>query len=204
MPKKPLEAQTPAPDAKPAATREPSELQLLVSNLASELIMNGGRRADVENLIRGLAGHDFYLSFHNNEYADPENREISEGEVDHWFKRLSCEWPKKKREPSDLPLTTVSDQVRANVRGEIRDGIEWFMARGRMHELYLMREVLRGFEGTTRGADSDMAESVLASEFMYEVGRGGETYVKVPRRFIGLIEEYVALLQEGKDCGKAA
>ncbi len=88
--------------------------------------MNGGRQQDVEDLIRGIAGHSFYLSFHDNPYANPEGREISDGEVSSWFKRLSREWP-EKRDPADPAPTTVSDQVRANVRGEIREQIEEFI-----------------------------------------------------------------------------
>jgi hypothetical protein len=92
----------------------------------------------------------------------------------------------------------VSDQVRASLRDDIRYRLEAFMAEAPMHELYLLREVLRSYDNIS--PDSERAESTLASEFMYEIDH---TYVKVPREHIKLIEQYAELLN-GKEYGKAA
>lgn len=185
------------PEAKPATVREPNDFQLMCCNLVADLIMNGGRRRDVEYLIRAIDGHQTYLRHYD---LPSDDRDLSQTAVDNYFESLSRLWPKRQDKANPAP-NTVSEQVRANLRDNLMDSINDFMANARMHELYLLHNVLMSFESQNTGSFSEEAESILASAFMYEID-GNKTYVKVPRKYIDLIEQYVRLLS-GEKCEAA-
>lgn len=112
--------------------------------------------------------------------------------MQHDYRRLAREWPEDMPEKRDLK-DTPSQAVRAQVRSQLREDFARFLDNARMHELHLLQNVLMLFSSSTGGALSEDAESVLAEVFMNEMGRD-QTYVKVPRRHLGMVEEYVALL----------
>jgi hypothetical protein len=91
--------------------------------------------------------------------------------------------------------------ARANLRGDLQERFEGFLGNARMHELYLIDNVLMLFESSNTGPASDAAESVLAEAFMSELG-ADHTYGKVARGHVEKVEEYVELLDKADLPGK--
>ena len=199
-PKPPTPATSPA-TAQPTRAAVPgaelTEFQQLVCNLAGDLIINGGRKPDVENLIKATMSHSLHLRLpwhKNDEWAEES---AIDRDLPDWFQRISRHWPEKsKAAKSELP-ETVSEMIRANLRGDLRMRFEEFLGDARMHELYLLCNVFLSFESRTRGADNDAAESLLAEAFMYEIASNNR-YVEVQREHVEMVEQYVALLDKAE------
>ena len=62
-------------------------------------------------------------------------------DVPDWRKRLARHWPKKIEPEHELPKT-VTEMLRANLRGSLERDFADFVARARMHEIYA-RLILR-------------------------------------------------------------
>jgi hypothetical protein len=189
MPRKNRTA-SPAPVVPQALT----DFQETVCNLAADLILNGGAEADVANLLRATIGHSLNLRF-------PECGCYSEDRIKldlpEWLKMLSRYWPAKTQRKHPLP-TTVSEMVRANLRGNLGEKFDEFMSAARMHELYLMLEVLDSFDSITGGPDDEAAESVLAEAFMRQI-ESDHTYVKVLSDRVHLVEDFLETIDSIPD-----
>jgi hypothetical protein len=189
MPRKNRTANTPATPA--AINRQPRSLtdfQETVCNLAADLILNGGAEEDVANLLRATIGHSLHLQFPE---FDAWICERVAKDLPGWTKRISHLWPARSEpvESEQLP-NTVTEMLRANLRGRIEEDFATFLAKARMHELHLMHDVLENFENSAGLSDNDSAESALAEAFMYELD-SDDTYVKVPRDRVEAVEQFL-------------
>ncbi len=182
----------PEPRAKPETfKRELTDFQLLVCDLAGDIILNGGHQDDVHNLIFAAMGHSYRLRFGMSKGSPDEY--LGNLHQD-WIQKISRHWPEERPEPKEEKPKTVSEMVRTHLRDGLRSNFEWFLGSARMHELYLLWAVLQNFEGVTHGPESERAESVLALAFAYEID-SDSTYVKVSRDRVKLVEQYVGLLE---------
>jgi hypothetical protein len=177
----------------PVAPQPLTDFQETVCNLAADLILNGGDQVDVSHLLAATIGHSFNLRFPECGWRQDRIKRDSP----EWLKMLSRHWPAKVEREHPLP-TTVSEMVRANLRGNLEERFEEFMTAARMHELYLMLEVLESFDGLTGGPNDEAAESVLAEAFMREI-ESDQTYVKVPRDRVEAVEEFLETIDSIPD-----
>jgi hypothetical protein len=103
--------------------------------------------------------------------------------------------PRKHQNP--LPKT-ASEMARANVRTSLRRRFEDFLGSARLHDLYLLNNVLGDFDSCNLGPETAAAESHLAEAFMQSLDRD-HTYVKVPRDCVHLVEDFLETLDSIPD-----
>jgi hypothetical protein len=72
------------------------------------------------------------------------------------------------------------------LRDELQYYFRSFLATARMHELYLLNEILEDAETRAGMSESEEAESRLAAAFMYQIDNN-VTYIKVPAARITLL-----------------
>jgi len=173
-------------------TRDPQALtdfQESVCELCADMILRGGDEEDVSGLLRSVIGHSLHRRCAE---ADP-SRNIAHF-LPRWRKRLARYWP-KEREPEHALPKTVTEMVRANLRRKLEDNFSSFLARARMHELYLMNEVLEKFESEGSHIGDESAESMLARAFLYELVTD-YSYLKVPDDHVEAVEEFLKHIDE--------
>jgi len=165
----------------------------------ADLILTGGHRADVEKLIEATVGHNLRQRFPQHKNDDwVEDNQLIERHSPEWLQRISRHWAKKQECAAIEKPKTVSEMARANLRGSLRGHVEEFIGSARMHELYLLDNVLLTFESSNGGPDNSGAESKLAEAFMFELD-SDRTYVKVSRDQVETVEEYIASLSSIPD-----
>ena len=108
--------------------------------------------------------------------------------------------PRKHQNP--LPKT-VSEMARANVRRSLEGRFEEFLGNARVHELYLLDNILVDFGSRNGGPEAESAESPLAEAFMLALD-SDDTYVKVPRDCVDLVEEFLETLDSIPDADPPA
>ena len=179
-----------------------TDFQETVCNLAADLILNGGTEANVSNLLHATPGHSLQLRFQDH---DSWREDHIERDLPEWQRRISRYWPAKADpvEPEHELPNTVTGMLRANLRGKLEEKFTEFLAKSRMHELYLMCGVLENFEQNSGGPDNDKAESALAEAFAYELA-SDDTYVKVPRDRVALVEDFLATMDSIPDVDEPA
>jgi hypothetical protein len=166
-----------------------TDFQETVCNLAADLILRGGMDEDVANLLRATIGHSLHLQWPR---FDAFKADHIANDLPEWQQRIARHWPEKK-DPQDALPTTVTEMLRANLRGKLEELFVRFLAKSRMHELYLMNAVLENFDGNARGPDITNAESVLAEALMSELS-SDDSYLKVPSEHIEAVEDLLEKL----------
>lgn len=177
---------TPAP-LKPPRTL--TDFQEHVCNCCADLVLNGGDEDDVSNLLRAVIGHSLHLR-----WPGYDTCHRSAEDVPDWRKRLARYWPKKIEPDHELPKT-VTEMLRANLRGALGDKFTSFLARARMHEIYLLNDVLGNFESEGSDPLDKNAESMLARAFLQEL-RTDYSYLKVPDDHVEAVEEFLKHIDE--------
>src|ERR1700676_181778 len=185
MPRKNRTANAPA-----AIEQQPlTDFQEHVCNLCADMILNGGDEDDVSNLLRAVIGHGLHL-------RRPEYNACHRIEQDltDFRKRLARYWPKKIEPEHELPKT-VTEMLRANLRGSLERNFGDFVARARMHEIYLLNDVLVNFDSEGSCIGDESAESMLARAFLREL-KTDYSYLKVPDDHVEAVEEFLKTLDE--------
>ena len=180
------QAETPAPANAP---RPVTDFQEIVCNLCADMILNGGDEVDVSNLLRATIGHSLHLRFPEFNACHRAERDLPD-----WRKRLARYWPKKIEPEHELPKT-VTEMLRANLRGALENKFTEFLARARMHEIYLLNDVLGNFESEGGAVDDRVAESMLARAFLEELNTD-YSYMKVPDDHVEAVEEFLKQIDE--------
>jgi len=181
-----------------APKRELTDLQSMICDLASDLIIRGGQPEDVDQILLTVSRHASRRMFPTIDHDTITNDEAGmRGNIAGWRKRLARLWPKAEDATLEIELTiekTLSEQMRMDLRSQLASHFNEFVWRARWHELHLMRDVLNEFATISMGPTNDEAECILAAAFMNQIGQGETTYVKVPKEHIKLVEEYAKLL----------
>jgi hypothetical protein len=163
-----------------APKRELTDLQSMICDLASDLIIRGGQPEDVDQILLTVSRHASRRMFPTIDHDTITNDEAGmRGNIAGWRKRIE---------------KTLSEQMRMDLRSQLASHFNEFVWRARWHELHLMRDVLNEFATISMGPTNDEAECILAAAFMNQIGQGETTYVKVPKEHIKLVEEYAKLL----------
>lgn len=177
---------TAAPPPVDSRVRPLTTLQELICHLAADLVMNGGRESDVTHLLRATIGHNLYLGFPEFDHTERIERDLAK-----WQRRISRQWPVERETSSERELPkAASDMARANIRRQLRSHFEIFMGSARVHELYLLDNILMDFDSRSAAPESGTVESALAEAFMLALD-SDDTYVKVPRDQVENVEAYL-------------
>jgi len=170
-------------------TRKLTDFQEIVCNLCADMILNGGEEADVSCLLAAVIGHSIHMRFPGYDAQKRIDLDLAD-----WLKRLARYWPAKS-EPKHEQPKTVTEMLRANLRGNLEDRFRDFMARARMQELYLMNDVLGNFESEGCSVDDEDAESMLARAFLMELCTD-YSYLKIPDDHVEAVEEFLKHIDE--------
>jgi hypothetical protein len=176
--------------------RELTDFQMIILDLAGDMILNGTNMDDLKELVHAVARHGWHRRWPDTD-GFTEDTAYGKSVSEKWPLKLSRHWPEKTEQPSGPPPVTLSDMVRKNLRDNVRRLFNEFMQTARMSDLYLMAEVLQQYEGTGGHWDEDGCESPLAEAFMAQIGEWNR-YIKVPRKIMPLVEQYIALLDRAE------
>src|SRR3954451_22498969 len=113
-----------------------SQVQEELADLASDILLNGGAREDVDMLLTALLRHERESKSHGRigtavgrEEANKYAKRFSE----RYYLNLAKSWPKEESpEPGvhygQRPERPVTEMVRANIREKFMDEVEEFLA----------------------------------------------------------------------------
>jgi hypothetical protein len=205
MPKTPTAepaAKKTTPPAHKAAAERPhkglTQTQEEIADLASDILLNGGRREDLIPMLSGLLRHQrrrrSYTGpreYRSAEKAEQEVADYADSYKDQWYRDLAKLWPEKKVEVEDDSAgpTAVKAMVQADLRRWLRGHFEQFLTdTNGLEPIWLLNEVLEYVESTS----GDLAEA-----FAQAIG-SADTYVRVPVEHKKRIEEYVEFLTKEK------
>jgi hypothetical protein len=201
------------PKPKPAArSAEPkpsaelpklSQLQEFLCDTLGEIILRGGDRDVVYDVLYDAAEHHHKKQFGrlrdecDQQYKDRVKKHASE-KATEWLTRLAKEWPEPQNASQTPEPTGVVQRIRARVNDTLEERFRDFMLEATPEEKYLLVAVFQNFDGTSNGsADNERPELLLASAFMDEIG-ADERYIKLPNeRIKDLVVRYIELLGEG-------
>ena len=206
MPKTAITVNTkkPAPAERKTAVERPhknlTQTQEQVADIASDILLNGGAREDIELVLGALArNHYRNMSFARGPVGGGS---LSAAQLDaratayatrireDWYRDLAKHWPERKAEAEGserVPVARpVTEMVSANIRASARRQFEDFLtdARG-IEPVWLLNEILENYN-----SEQDMGEAI------YSPMDRAEIYVRVPPEHKERIEEFVAFLQK--------
>jgi len=197
----------PTPAERQAAVARPhknlTQTQEQVADIASDILLNGGAREDVELVLEALGRHNYRNMSFSREPL--ERGSLSAAQLDaratayatkvreEWYRDLAKHWPERKAEAEGVERGSVArpvtEMVSANIRESARQQFDQFLtdARG-IEPVWLLNEILENFN-----ADLDMGEAI------YSPMDRAEIYVRVPPEHKERIEEFVTFLQKETD-----
>ena len=187
MPPRNKQTATPAPLKPPQLT----DFQENVCDLCADLILNGGDEDDVSSLLRAVISHGVHRRFPGYNSCHRVEQDLPD-----FRKRLARYWPEKIEPEHELPKT-VTEMLRANLRGSLESNFADFMARARMQEIYLLNEVFINFASEGSDVLDEDAESMLARAFLYEL-QTDYSYLKVPDDHVEAVEEFLKHIDEAQ------
>jgi len=194
----------PAPVERKTAVERPhknlTQTQEWVADIASDILLNGGAREDLELVLGALARHHY----RNQSFTRGplEHGSLSAAQLDanatayatrlreDWYRDLAKHWPERKTETEDpergAAARPVTEMVRANIRASAQAKFEEFLtdATG-IEPVWLLNEVLDNFN-----SGRDIGEAI------WDAMDRAEIYVRVPYEHKERIEEFVAFLQK--------
>ena len=199
--KKPATAERQAAVARPH--KNLTQTQEQVADIASDILLNGGARQDLELLLGALARHHY----RNQSFSRGplESGSLSAAQLDanatayatrlreDWYRDLAKHWPERKAEVEDSERGSatrpVTEMVRANIRASAQAQFEQFLTdTDGIEPVWLLNEILDNVN-----AGIDMGEAI------YSTMDRAEIYVRVPPEHKERIEEFVAFLQKETD-----
>jgi hypothetical protein len=180
--------------------RNLTRIQEEVADIASDILLYGGSRQDLDLILTALARHNYmHMSFARhqsgpkpvelyksaNEYANARREE--------WYRHLCQHWPETKAEAEDQQKNTeprpVTEMVRANIRESLRDAIDEILTdTDGIETIWLLNEIV-----------SDIKTGIDPGEAIYYAMDTAEIYVRVPRAHQKRIEEFVAFLEKEEE-----
>lgn len=172
-----------------------TEVQEQVADLASDILLNGGAREDVDLLLTALLCHRVRRMSPGRHFAatDPAKADRDANWsanylAEKFYRGLAQHWPERKDEPTNIQESpapkTVAEMMRTNIRVSAREQFEEFITDSEgLEAVWLINEVLK-----FRNCGADIVE-----EFCDVMDRA-EIYVRVPRKHKERIEEFVAFL----------
>jgi hypothetical protein len=182
----------------PPARRPPSEkpqkdltpTQEEIADLASDLIMNGGSRQDLDPFIRVLLRHQYRKFIHAQDASEATVNEYANRWCEQHALRLVKQWPEPIKRPAadDTKPKTVAEMARANVRHELRDHFEDSFAESTdgLEPLWMLNEILTYCTDT----GYDLVKAFTAAMDL------DDTYVRVPWSQADKVRALVALIAE--------
>lgn len=170
-----------------------TQTQEELADLASDILLNGGAREDVDLLLTALLRHRLVRkSFAARE--EEGGREMANGHAERfregYYLELAKNWPVKPApEPyvhySQRPERPVTEMVRANIREKFMHAVKDFLKdTDGIEPIWLLKEVLEDFNN-----GDDLCDAVW-----YAFDRA-DMYVRVPHRHKERIEAFVKLLE---------
>lgn len=187
----------PAHQSKPAVERPHKGLTAIqeeLADLASQIILYGGLRQDVELFLTALIRHQYrHRSFVLAEHA--EIVAIRQQDIVRWvasaYAELRKDWPATRGAPATVEqpvASTVAELVRANVRDSLRDQFERFLTdENGIESAWLLNEILQYVE-----SGDDLTKAI------YHAMDRAHIYIRVPNIYAKQVREYLELL-EGKE-----
>ena len=174
-----------------------TQTQEEVADLASDILLNGGAREDVDLLLTALLRHRVRRMSPGRHFAatDPAKADRDANWsanylAEKFYRSLAQHWPERKDEPTNMQESpapkTVAEMMRTNIRVSAREQFEEFITDSEgLEAVWLINEVLR-FHNC--GAD-------IVEEFCDVMETAG-MYVRVPWKHKARIEEFVNFLQK--------
>jgi hypothetical protein len=203
MKKTPIAVNTKKPAAAEPKTaverphKDLTEVQEQVADLASDILLNGGAREDVDLLLKALLRHRIRrMSFNRGPWAidAAESDRSANGSAillaDKVYQHLAKYWPEKKdgseHRPTKPVPNTVAEMMRANVRQSLREEFDEFLTdEAGIEPVWLFNQVLHL---TNCGND-------LVEHFCRIMDTAG-IYVRVPWEHKERVKEFVAFLEK--------
>lgn len=210
----PKKQKTPPPAAapkepKPAVVREPNDMQKLVADIVGDMIARAANQTDMENLLSAVLSHRWkQLHGRSRDAADVSLKieqidEFTKEHLDDWYFNMSLGWGDRSGPmPAVTDAATISARIRADLRGGLRSDFDRFLNDATPEEIWLMKDVLGGWENNSLGADDNRQDIALAHAFAETFGQD-EHYIKVPENKWSLVTDYLRLL-DGNKCRKVA
>lgn len=189
---KPTQIRKPA--AKPTADAPPlAAIQEHLAHLVGDMILNAAHGADVDRLLRGAMGHYWRL-----QSADLAPNEAEQGvkafiqkHLDDWRLSLVQSWPAPQPDGSEAEPTNISELIRQNFRGELKDHFAYFLSNAPPEEIRFLNGVLNDWLSEAGSLNSPQLE--IANSFEREIGRGVR-WVRVPRDLRDKVVEFISLM----------
>jgi hypothetical protein len=192
------------PIAAPVQTERPheglTETQEQLAELATDMLLRGGARSDIDLLLGGLARHRRrrLLSCLRKGSGQQSEKELDEevargeGDIDGWYRQLAKEWPTERRperpEKAFEGLSVAARIAVADVRGQLADQFDQylFITMKGIESAYLLNEIMEyvnscGFE----------VPEAFAAVIDHDSG-----YVRVPADLKEQVVKFIALLQK--------
>jgi hypothetical protein len=172
-----------------------TRIQEEVADLASDILLNGGTKEDVDSILTALLRHRYKrLSFAQRKPADEMEKEANAEASrykESYYQRLCKHWPEKRQETADEPIgpeRPVKEMVRANIRESLLDKVEQLLTdTDGIETVWLLNEIV---ENINSGEEPGEAISQVLDR--------AEIYVRVPWQHKKRIEEFVAFLEKGR------
>lgn len=178
-----------------------TDLQALLADELSDLIVSGGRPEAVAALITAAARHANFRNFSRwleDKPADLE-RAVSaavQRDVTEWTAQLSVQHARNRRaEPADeIEPKTASERIRAQVLNTLRWRFKEFLAEGSPEDHRLLAEVLSD-HNAIESRRTQFGELILARAFEEQLDTVTRCYLVVDARYREQTLDYVACLK---------
>jgi hypothetical protein len=195
--------QTPKPAAAPE--RKLTNFQQIICDLAGDLIFNGGKQVDAEELLHALASHQWNRQFGTLESWVSGSAQFAEKRQEDWYKLLISGLPAERVEMSHPQPKSFAGHLNLRVQDQVRRSFEDFMSDATPHELMMIRDMLaeRNNDVPLLANGEAVEEVPLAAAIDSMLRRYDHTYVRVPDETVKLVRELVATrqqLEKSEDC----
>ncbi len=191
---------SPRSTASVAPTRpELPKIAEIICDQVADLLTHGGHQDAVRWLILAALGH--YERKRFGQWVD--NPAELEKHVDEMLRRdlpdahaeLRMYWKQNQRKPATRPEPkTITDQIRANVIGRVREEFDAFLCDATPEEHRLMYEILTTWRSSTHGTMNRGTEVTLGLAFSDQLDSPTRSYIKVPEKLVEQVEKYVQCL----------
>ena len=199
---------TPKPNTTAPRKLEPAELtqlqDVMLDSLA-DLFHNGGNPEDVDSLVDIALVHRERLthgSFRDEKDVQEVIKTAQQRNFDRWKAEIRKLHKANNFAKNAKPVPkNASERFRENIRWHLRTDFANFLEFGAAEELHLMGEVLAGWASINVGPVAPVAGVPLADAFASEIDNGNG-YLKVPDKYVSLIEDFVQLLHTSEEAEK--
>jgi thymidylate synthase ThyX len=117
-----------------------TEIQEEIASLASDILLNGGAREDVDLMLTALLRHRVRRTSGGRHFQAEDPAKADQGAnwsaqhlAERFYQGLAKHWPEKRPASADTPQkpapTTVADLMRTNVRAHLIENFEEFYQR---------------------------------------------------------------------------